>query len=205
MNFEFAEKINPYLEKLDFKKALEIAEKELEKLPSTDFHAILGVTLTGQAEAAADWIDEFYQKASASKKKKIKALYLEMNEFDINTDLWFFDAFSYSKDGGLDLDDMDWLCDYDTDSQTETDTVFTIKQLEKSQTAFSKIEEKEENDEWTDELQDARDWCEQIIIAKFMELMREAHLIAKRKQYLWSKIPIYFTEHEYDFVVKSKN
>ena len=203
MNFEFAEKINPYLEKLDFEKAVEIATTELKKLPETDFHTILGVTLTEQAEEIADWIDEFYQKAS--KKKKVKALYFEMNEFDINTDLWFFDGFSYSKDGGLDLDDMDWLCDYNTDSQTEMKAVFGIEKLEKLQTAFSEIEEKEENEEWTDEFQDARDWCEQIIIAKFMELMRAAHLIAKRKQYLWAKIPTYITEHGYDFVVKSEN
>jgi hypothetical protein len=95
--------------------------------------------------------------------------------------------------------------DYDADSQTETGSVFIIRQLENLQTAFSEIEEKEENDEWTDELQDARDWCEQIIIAKFMELMREAHSIGKRKQYSWAAVPIYFTEHEYDFVVKSDN
>ena len=203
MNFEFAEKINPHLEKLDFKKALEIATAELQKLPNTDFHSVLSATLTEQAEEVADWIEEFYQKAS--KKKKVKALYFEMNEFDINTDMWFIDGFSFSKDGGLDLEDMDWLCDYDTDSQTETDSVFTIEQFEKLQEAFSEIEKKEENDEWTDELQEARDWCEQIIITKFMELMREAHLVAKRKQYLWATIPIYFTEHGYDFVVKSEN
>ena len=203
MNFEFAEKINPYLEKLDFKKALEVATAELQKLSNTDFHSILNVTLTEQAEEVADWIDEFYQKAS--KKEKVKALYFEMNEFDINTDMWFIDGFSYSKDGGLDLEDMDWLCDYDTDSQTATGSVLIIEQLEKLQEAFSEIDEKEENDEWTDELQEARDWCEQIIIAKFMELMREAHLVAKRKQYTWATLPLYFTEHEYDFVVKSEN
>jgi len=203
MNFEFAEKINPHLEKSDFMKAIKVATTELQKLPDTDFHLILDITLIEQAEEVADWIDEFYQKAS--KKKKVKALYFEMNEFDINTDMWFIEGFSYSKDGGLDLEDMDWLCDYDTDTQTAINSVFAIEQLEKLQTAFSEIEEKEENDEWTDELQEARDWCEQIIIAKFMELMGEAHLIAKRKQYLWATLPVYFTEHEYDFVVKSEN
>ena len=199
MNFQFAEKINLHLEKLDFKKALEIAVTEMQKLPKTDFHSIIGVTLAKQAGKVAEWVDGFYRKAS--KENKIDALYFEMNEFDINTDIWFIDGFSYSKDGGLDLEDMEWLSDWDT----STDTSFAINQLEKLQVAFSEIDEKEENDEWTDELQEARDWCEQIIIAKFMELMREAHLIAKRKPYTWAKLPIYFTEHEYDFVVKSAN
>lgn len=35
MNFEFAEQINPDLERLDFAKALDIAETELKKLPTT--------------------------------------------------------------------------------------------------------------------------------------------------------------------------
>jgi hypothetical protein len=199
MNFEFAEKINPYLEKLNFKKALEIAVNELQKIPNTDFHSIINISLIMQAEKVADWINEFYQ--NASKKSRVKAFFFGMNEFDINTDMWFIDGFSYSNDGGLNLD-MDWL--HDSDDYTDS-MFFRIEQLEKLQVAFSEIEVKKENDEWTDELQEARDWCEQIIIAMFMELMREAHLVAKEKQYLWATLPIYFTECEYDFIVKSAN
>lgn len=33
MNFDFAEQINPYLEKLDFEKAISIGETELQKIP----------------------------------------------------------------------------------------------------------------------------------------------------------------------------
>ena len=202
MNFEFAEKINPTLEALEFKKALQIVTGELAKLPVTDFHVIVDITFLDQVESAVDWINDFYQ--IASKNKVVKALYFEMNEFDINTDMWFFDGFSYGEDGGLNLEDvqhMDWLCDYDDSTQN----VFKLTGFESLQTAFSEIEEKEENGEWTDELQDARDWCEQMIIAKFMELMREAHLRAKEKDLPWAKIPIYFTEHEYNFIVKSEN
>ena len=42
------------------------------------------------------------------------------------------------------------------------------------------------------------------MIIKFVELMKEVHLIANKKQYDWAKIPIYFTEHGYDFVIKSE-
>ncbi len=122
-----------------------------------------------------------------------------MNEFDINTDIWYIDGFAFNQDGGLDLEDMEWLCDFETDSQSETETVFQIEGLEKLQTAFEATELD------TDNLQDARDWCEQIIIARFMELMRTAHLTAMQKGYSWATTPIYFTEHSYDFVVKSQN
>ncbi|MDP3929257.1 MAG: hypothetical protein Q8R57_09565 [Bacteroidota bacterium] len=197
MNFEFAEQINPDLEKIDFEKAISIGETELQKLPATDFHSIIGKTLTEQAESLAIWVDNFYK--IASKKLDIKALYFEMNEFDINTDIWYIDSFAFSQDGGLDLDDMEWLCDFETDSQSETETVFQIEGLEKLQTAFETTKLDTEN------IQDARDWCEQIIIARFMELMRTAHLTAKQKEYSWATTPIYFTEHSYDFVVKSEN
>ena len=201
MNFEFAEKINLALKTLDFTKALKIAKQALEELPVSDFHAVLDRTLIEQADELVNWVDDFYQLAS--KERDIKSLYLEINEFDINTDMWFLEGFAYLSNGGLDLENlenMDWLCDYDGNSPN----VFELKGFELLQTAFSKIEIKEENGDWTDELQDARDWCEQIIIIKFMELVRQSHIIAKQKKLLWAKIPIYFTEHGYDFIVKSE-
>jgi len=39
---------------------------------------------------------------------------------------------------------------------------------------------------------------------EYMELMRAAHLKAKEKKMTWAKLPLYFTEHAYDFVVRSE-
>lgn len=197
MNFKFCEKINPSLEKLDFQNAIKIAETALRKIPDSAFHSILDKSLIDQAYEFAEWIDIFYEKAS--KKMEIKALYFEMNEFDINTESWYIDSFAYKQDGGLDEEDMEWLCDFETDSEKETETVFEIEGYEKLQNAFENIELTTKN------LQNARDWCEQIIIARFMELMRTTHLIAKTKNLNWANIPFYFTEHSYDFIVKSTN
>ena len=145
MNFEFAEKINLALESLDISQALKIATLELQKIPATDFHSILKITLTKQATAVADWINKFYQ--SVCRKKKVEALYFEINEFDINTDMWFIHGFSYSQDVGRDIEDMDWLCDYNSDSETEINAVFEIGETRLLQKAFSEVEEKEENGE----------------------------------------------------------
>jgi hypothetical protein len=195
MNFKFAELISPDLEQLNFKKALSVAENELRKITTTEFHYVLEKSLVGQSDNLASWVEDFYK--IATKKNKVEALYFEMNEFDINTDHWFIDCFAFSKDGGLDLDDMEWLFDFDTDSRTETETVFKIEGYEKLQEAFENIELENED------LQNSRDWCEQIIISRFMELVTNAHLIAKSKKLNWASVPIYFTEHSYDFVVKS--
>ncbi len=94
-----------------------------------------------------------------TKKNKVEALYCEMNEFDINTDNWYIDSFAFANDGGIDLHDMEWLCDFDTDSQKETESIFKIDGYEKLQDAFENIELD------SDDLQNARDWCEQIVIS----------------------------------------
>jgi len=195
MNFEFAEIINPDLEQLNFDKAISIAETELRNLPNSDFHYILDKSLIAQADDLATWTENFYN--IATKKNKVEVLYFELNEIDINTDHWYIDSFAFSNDGGLDLDDMEWLCDFDTDSRTETETVFKIDGYEPLQDTFENIELD------TADLQNSRDWCEQIVIARFMELMATAHKIAKTKKLNWATIPIYFTEHSYDFIVKS--
>jgi len=195
MNFEFAEQINPFLEHLDFVNALEIAESSLTKIPPTEFHYIIGKSLINQTDSMTTWIDDFYKKTA--NKINIKAMYFEMIEFDINFQIWDIDGFAYDVDGGLDLNDMEWICDF-TD-ETTTQKAFILKGYEKLQYAFANIALTNKY------LQDARDWCEQIIIARYMELMRAAHVKAKDKNLAWAKIPMYFTEHDYDFIVRSTN
>jgi len=199
MNFDFAEQINSELEKLDFEKAINIAEKELKKITKTEFHEIIEKQFTNPIDDLVNWIDNFYKEIS--KKIEIKTMYFEMNEFDLNTDVWYIDGIAYNEDGGHDLDDMEWLSDCKRDVMTTKE--FVLTGYEKFQNLFETIEEKEENYEWTDEMQEARDWCEQIIISRFMELMKKAHETAKERKLDWGKIPIYFTEHAYDFIVKS--
>ena len=200
MNFDFAEQIISDLENLDFEKAISSAEKELNEITKTEFHDIIGKAFTNPIDNLVNWIDSFYKEIS--KKIEIKTMYFEMNEFDINTDVWYIDGIAYKEDGGLDLEDMEWLSDCKRDVMTTKE--FVLTGYEKFQTLFETIEEKEENDEWTVEMQDARDWCEQIIISRFMELMKKAHETAKQRKLDWGNIAIYFTEHAYDFIVKSE-
>lgn len=199
MNFDFAELINSDLENLDFEKGIKKAEEKLNKISKTEFHEIIGKTFTNPVDDLVNWIDNFYKEIS--NKTEIKAMYFEMNEFDINTDIWYIDGVAYKEDGRLDLDDMEWLSDCKRDMMTTEE--FVLTGFENLQTSFENIEEKEENDEWTDEMQDARDWCEQIIISKFMELISQAHETAKERKLNWGNIPVYFTEHAYNFIAKS--
>jgi hypothetical protein len=200
MNFEFGAKINPELSKLDFKKAISIAKEELRKLPKTDFHAVLTKSFTNPIDDLMDWIHEFY--IFISRTIEVEALYFEMIEFDINTDVWCICGFAYDEDGGLDPHDMEWLA-ANSISYARTWNDFVLTGFENLQSAFEQFEEKRKNGELTQEIQDARDWCEQIIIARFMELMTKAHRMAKKQKLGWGRIPMYFTEHDYDFIVMS--
>jgi hypothetical protein len=197
MDFDFAEQLEQPLETLNFSEAVAIAEAALGKIPETAFHAVVGQSLTAQAGKLCDWIEAFYQSVSA--RGTVAALYFEMNEFDVNTDEWRIDGFAYARDGGLDRDDMEWLCD----SFADTDEAFVIGGYERLQAAFAQIDEQKEGGEWMGGQQDARDWCEQIVLARFMELTRAAHAEAARRGLAWARLPLYFTEHSYDFVVKS--
>jgi len=198
MNFNFAEQINPALLRLDMAGAIVIAEAQLDRLPSTEFHDVIGQSLVEQANELAIWVDQFCQ--AISERIQAEALYFELNEFDINTDYWYIDCFAFVNDGGLDPNDMDWLCEFDASSRDATGVVFVIEGYEKLQNAFETFDEKPADKD----RKDARDWCEQIIIARYMELIRAAHVSAKDKGMGWASIPIYFTEHAYDLIVRSE-
>lgn len=202
MNFNFAALINPHLEVFDIKKAINIAENKLKAIPKTDFHEIIGKSLVNQSKELAQWLEQFYLAILTD--YKIKSFYIEMNEFDINTDAWYLDCFAYEYDGGLTSNNIHWLSDIAVDTVNVFKENFKIIGFEKFQKLFENAEKLQEEGKFTNEMSDAFDWCEQIIIIRFIELVRNAHLIAKEKKLKWSKHPLYFTEHGYDFIVKSK-
>ena len=46
----------------------------------------------------------------AKNRFDVRAVYLEMNRFDINYDRWYFDLFAYTE-YSADPEDLDWLSD----------------------------------------------------------------------------------------------
>ncbi|WP_022823359.1 hypothetical protein [Hymenobacter norwichensis] len=191
MNFDFAEVVNPFLEKADFNQAIQLAEARLVAIPTSPFHLILGKSLLNQAESLCLWVDSFYEKATRS--IVVKSLYFELTEFDINTDKWEIEGFTYAEDGGL--DDQEWLADF---SQTiSTDEAFVLVGYESLQEAFEEIALD------SDDLQDAHDWCEQLVLARYRQLVYTAHQQAVERQLSWAHIPVYCAEHGYNIITKS--
>lgn len=193
MNFEFSEAVNPHLKRGHFAEAVRIAESSLSALPASPFHTIIGRPLLNQADRLCSWIDEFYTAVGGN--HPIAALYFELTEFDINTDVWCIDGFAYTQDEGL--DDLEWLSE--PSAGHTADLPFIVTGYEALQQAFEEVESD------SDELQDAQDWSEQLVIIRYMELIHAAHKLAQQKELAWSRLPLYCTEHGYDFVTMSTN
>ncbi|QIL77589.1 hypothetical protein [Hymenobacter sp. HDW8] len=193
MNFEFGEIINPYLEKADFDQAIQLAEAKLAAISATPFHAVIGKSFFAQAPSLCSWINNFYK--ASTEAFPVCALYFELTEFDINTDEWSIDGLAYPEDGGL--EDTEWLAE--SSEVAVSESAFVLEGWESLQEAF------EDDKIDSDDEQNARDWCEQLIIARYMQLVRAAHQHAKEQAFAWSSIPVYCTEHGYDFIVRSSN
>ena len=189
MNFEFAEIINPYLARGEFTQAIQLAENRLASIPSSPFHEIIGQSLLGHTDKLCCWIDDFHRSGATT--QPVRALYFELTEFDINTDEWAIDGFAYSKDYGL--EDSEWLSDWGVTSVN----AFVLEGYEYLQLSFEEVELDSED------LQNAYDWCEQLVIARYMELVQATHKQAQLQGLTWARLPVYYTEHGYDFILRS--
>ena len=203
MNFALAGKLTELLEKKELDKAIGLAESELGKVPATDFHKIIGRNLIHLKFDLKTFITNFnkttievlnkkqgFLKSIFGKKDKLKpvAYYCEMNGFTINYDRWFIDLFSFEK---YNPTGWDWLSDfYDSTSKSMTITGF-----EDIQRVFKDVHEnsrlKEEN------INEAYEICELIVILRLQELFREAY---KQGEHEWIKIPMFVTSHDYEMI-----
>ena len=130
MNFEFAKELDKLIIKKKIEEAIEIAEEKLETIPQSAFHKILDRGFAYQADNLVCFIEDFY--VSVKEELKIKSIYVEMNGFTINPDLWYVDVFALDRKGSI--DNLEWM-----NLKREYSTVqneFILKGLEQVQTAF---------------------------------------------------------------------
>ena len=206
MNFELADQLTELLKAKKLDKAIELAESELEKIPKTDFHQIIGKTLTHQTSDLAGFISNFHTETTKTLKKKqgliksifkknndltAEAYYCEMNGFTINHDLWFIDLFSYEQLKG---DNWDWLSDfYDSSSNS-----LTITGFEELQKVFEDVHENNKFEE--PNINDSYEICELLVILRLQELSSVTY---KTVDSDWSKIPMFVTAHDYDMIYRT--
>jgi hypothetical protein len=171
-------------------EAIIITEKELSKLPSSDFQKMIGRNFLTLSRDLFGFIHDFH--VFAKSKLKVKAFYSEMNGFAVNNDLWFIDIFAFSSLG--DIENYDWLADYDL---TFDDKLF-INGLEDIQAAYKDYME---NEKWNDDnFEKSSELCEALIILRLQEVFRNVYRHAANDKISWAKIPHFVTAHDSDII-----
>lgn len=159
------------------------AVNALRALPSTPFHIAGDLSIANDPADAAAHFDRFWRREK--KSIVIKAVYTEMNGFDINPDRWFCSLFAYTEDGGL--DDFDWLSDWQSSGFED----YTIRGLEPLQAVYaSKAFSDPRNS-------DAADMASLVVVAKFQRFMQRA-----ADQMTAVRAPLYVTAHDYDYIAR---
>jgi len=127
--------------------------------------------------------------SSSKRSFRVKAIYLEMNGFDINYDLWFFSPFGYET-YDPDPDDLDWLSDW----QSEDENVMSLTGLEFVQADFAwYCEEKDEKDNSHDRVHEL---ATLLVMVKFIALVRAALASGP----LAKPVPVFATAHDFDII-----
>lgn len=95
----------PWIQDGEFEHAIDRCEAELEFMSRTEYHDAVGRSWLGQTSEAARWLAGFYE--DARKEMSVRAIYCEMNRFEINPIQWYVSAFAYDYFGKPDA--PDWL------------------------------------------------------------------------------------------------
>ncbi len=158
------------VQRMQLNKAIEKCELFIASLKPTEYHAVLRRDWQEQTSEAAAWLFDFYRAALAD--IDVQALYCEMNRFDINTDLWYLDAFAYDFVG--EADDLGWLVGWKT--STSEENRFVLEGMEDLQALF----ERDYAGEPPTETLDASSTAILLLTLRMQQLVCAAALEARR-------------------------
>ncbi|MBW3129409.1 hypothetical protein [Hymenobacter profundi] len=195
MDFALFDSFQGLIQEGKLKEAIAQAECKLRSLETTYFHVVLGTSILYQQQNVMTWLDAFYQ--SVSPRMPVGALYVEMNAFDINTEEWYFDGFAYEEAGTR--EDAEWLTNWSADTTTEEHLV--LGGFESVQEAFETYFYEEKVSE---NLEQAHDVAEILVILRIQELLEEVHQVAESRGLAWGAIPLLVTAHGYDLLHQIK-
>ena len=187
--FEIAELITPELRNGDIDTCIKRVTEELLKIPATPFHEIIKYRFTNKPEDVANYIRVFIE--NEKQRLDIEAIYIEMNGFDINPDLWFFDLFAFDTYGGH--DDYDWLSDWKSDDHES----MTLTGLEDIQTIYENYNDGAYED--VNDCSQANDICSLLIVLHFQDLIKKSAALIENLE-----IPVFATAHDFDFIYEYK-
>ena len=189
MNVALWKKIDGFIRTGNISGAIQYLEQKLTSCEGERFKPITSEWFKNNPEEISGKINNFI--VSCESRFDVKAVYLEMNGFDINPDRWYFDYFgyrTYQEDPG----DLDWLAEWDSENWPET----TLQGMEKTQEDYDWYSNhsgyKEENADISSE------YATLLVMCKFVHLVEEAVETGNIK----NKTPILATAHDLDIIAR---
>ncbi len=167
--------------------AITFLEERLAKEMTNRFKAMLGRGFTNTPSRVLSSINGFIDECAT--KFDVKAVYLEMNGFDINPGRWYFDSFGYAS-YGADPKDLEWLCEWQSADWPDV----TLKGLERVQADFEWYHASEV---WNKKSSvRAYELAVLLVMCKYVSLIESALSAGTRSR----PIPVLATAHEFDIV-----
>lgn len=163
-------------------------EEDLQAQPSNVFDALIGLRFTNPATEILRDTNKVIEVCDGL--FDLKAVYIEMNGFDVNPDRWFFDFFGYDRDVS-DSEDLDWLSDWQSPSFPDV----TLRGLEPAQQSFEIYGRS--CSERTPEDRAAWEIAVNLVVLKFALLIREI----LRSGGIARPVPVLATAHDFDSVI----
>lgn len=194
MNFDLEEKLQALVVAGRINDAIHLVENQLSTYMDTPFSLIIGRDILPLVPKLSYYLDEFIGKLQT--KLDLQALYVEMNGFAINYDLWFLDFFGFDFVGST--DDWDWLADFD-DEHTSTQR-FIITGFEEIQNIYQRhFQQKRGRIERQEE---AADICDYAVVLRLQELLRATFQLAQKQNKTWAELPTFVTAHDFELIYR---
>lgn len=186
---DYVSKVTRWLKKDDIAGAIGDLEQRIQKLERSPLHKALGRNWLKQQSQLAKWLKKFY--TAASKQFEVKALYVEMNRFDINTDRWYLDGFAFDEFGGD--KDIEWLCN--SKYTTEDSEQFKLTGMSDLQKIYASLAEEEDEESPSFETEQA---VVLLLTLRMLEVVQAAASEARANGWLPEDVPVVAAAHEAD-------
>lgn len=183
--------VDNYLRAGDIDAAAADLETRLRNATSDRFASLAATHFTNSPFDVLAHINDFL--TACQSEFEVRAIYLEMNGFDINYHRWYFDSFAYTEYSD-DPDDMDWLSEWSSPDWGR----YTLTGLEQTQDDFRWYMENRIYEHKTHHA--AKEIATLLVMVRFVQLVRSA-LDAGA---LACQAPLLATAHDFDLFGRFK-
>jgi hypothetical protein len=175
----------------DPNEACQFISEAMENCKDKTFSGLITANFTNSPNQIQDSIYAFC--STCRKLFDLKAIYLEMNGFDINPDRWYFDLFGYKTVPPNNDDSLDWLSNWQSPDFPDV-TLTGLESVQKLFEQYIEVNSKLNLDEQHKDLKYNHELATLMVMAKFCRLIAESLDNSKLA------VQVYATAHDFDII-----